>query len=83
MVKEIVIYLEDLNFISIFLRVLMAVIFGGIIGYGREGEKRVEGRGDCRESLLLFRVGASLWSCCFGVGFYGSESGCSLAEVTS
>ena len=40
MVKEIVIYLEDLNFISIFLRVLMAVIFGGIIGYGREREKR-------------------------------------------
>ena len=42
MVKEIVIYLEDLNFISIFLRVLMAVIFGGIIGYGREREKGLQ-----------------------------------------
>ena len=43
MVKEIVIYLEDLNFISIFLRVLMEVIFGGIIGSGREREKRPAG----------------------------------------
>ena len=56
MVKEIVIYLEDLNFISIFLRVLMAVIFGGIIGYGREREKRPAGL----RTHILVSVGATL-----------------------
>ena len=43
MIKDIVLYLEDLNFVSIILRLTMAVIFGGIIGYGRERERRPAG----------------------------------------
>ena len=34
MIKDIALYLEDLNLVSIILRLTMAVIFGGIIGYG-------------------------------------------------
>lgn len=56
MINEMIIYLEDLNFISIFLRILMAVIFGGIIGYGREIEKRPAGL----RTHILVCVGATL-----------------------
>ncbi|MBQ5695144.1 MAG: MgtC/SapB family protein [Clostridium sp.] len=52
----IVTYLEELNFISIFIRVSMAVIFGGIIGYGRERERRPAGL----RTHILVSIGATL-----------------------
>lgn len=42
-IEKIIIYLRELNFISILLRLSLAVIFGGIIGVGREREKRPAG----------------------------------------
>lgn len=56
MIGDIVTYLEDLNFISIFLRLSMAVIFGGIIGYGREIERRPAGL----RTHILVSIGATL-----------------------
>ena len=56
MVEYIVTYLEELNFISIFIRVSMAVIFGGIIGYGRERERRPAGL----RTHILVSIGATL-----------------------
>lgn len=49
-------YLKELNFISIFLRLSMAVLFGGIIGYGREKEKRPAGL----RTHILVSVGSTL-----------------------
>lgn len=49
-------YLEKLNFISIFLRLSMAVIFGGIIGYGREREGRPAGL----RTHILVSIGSTL-----------------------
>ena len=56
MIEYIVTYLEELNFISIFIRVSMAVIFGGIIGYGRERERRPAGL----RTHILVSIGATL-----------------------
>lgn len=56
MIGYIVTYLEELNFISIFIRVSMAVIFGGIIGYGRERERRPAGL----RTHILVSIGATL-----------------------
>ena len=56
MIKDIVLYLEDLNFVSIILRLTMAVIFGGIIGYGRERERRPAGL----RTHILVSIGATL-----------------------
>lgn len=56
MIKDIVLYLEDLNFASIILRLTMAVIFGGIIGYGRERERRPAGL----RTHILVSIGATL-----------------------
>ena len=56
MIGFIVTYLEELNFISIFIRVSMAVIFGGIIGYGRERERRPAGL----RTHILVSIGATL-----------------------
>lgn len=56
MIRDIVTYLEDLNFVSIFLRLSMAVIFGGIIGYGREIERRPAGL----RTHILVSIGATL-----------------------
>ena len=51
MIKDIALYLEDLNLVSIILRLTMAVIFGGIIGYGRERERRPAG---LRTHILVY-----------------------------
>lgn len=56
MIKDMVLYLEDLNFVSIILRLTMAVIFGGIIGYGRERERRPAGL----RTHILVSIGATL-----------------------
>ena len=56
MIKDIAIYLEDLNLVSIILRLTMAVIFGGIIGYGRERERRPAGL----RTHILVSIGATL-----------------------
>lgn len=56
MIKDIALYLEDLNLVSIILRLTMAVIFGGIIGYGRERERRPEGL----RTHILVSIGATL-----------------------
>lgn len=56
MIESIVTYLEALNFISIFLRLTMAVVFGGIIGYGRERERRPAGL----RTHILVSIGAAL-----------------------
>ena len=49
-------YLEELNYVSIFLRLTMAVFFGGIIGYGREREGRPAGL----RTHILVSIGATL-----------------------
>lgn len=54
--ESVVKYLEQLNFISIFLRLTMAVLFGGIIGYGRERERRPAGL----RTHILVSIGAAL-----------------------
>ena len=54
--EEILIYLKEVNFISIFLRLSLAVIFGGVIGYNRE----VEGRPAGLRTHILVSVGATL-----------------------
>nr|WP_042396523.1 MULTISPECIES: MgtC/SapB family protein [Clostridium] len=54
--KDIALYLEDLNLVSIILRLTMAVIFGGIIGYGRERERRPAGL----RTHILVSIGATL-----------------------
>lgn len=56
MIKDIALYLEDLNLVSIILRLTMAVIFGGIIGYGRERERRPAGL----RTHILVSIGATL-----------------------
>lgn len=56
MIKNIALYLEDLNLVSIILRLTMAVIFGGIIGYGRERERRPAGL----RTHILVSIGATL-----------------------
>lgn len=56
MIKDIALYLEDLNLVSIILRLTMAVIFGGIIGYGRERERRPAGL----MTHILVSIGATL-----------------------
>lgn len=56
MIKDIALYLEDLNLLSIILRLTMAVIFGGIIGYGRERERRPAGL----RTHILVSIGATL-----------------------
>lgn len=55
-IKYIALYLEDLNLVSIILRLTMAVIFGGIIGYGRERERRPAGL----RTHILVSIGATL-----------------------
>nr|WP_243280498.1 MgtC/SapB family protein [Clostridium sp. 1001271B_151109_B4] len=45
-----------MNFVSIILRLTMAVIFGGIIGYGRERERRPAGL----RTHILVSIGATL-----------------------
>lgn len=55
-VENITRYLCELNFISIFIRLTMAVLFGGIIGYGRERERRPAGL----RTHILVSIGASL-----------------------
>jgi len=55
-IKDIALYLEDLNLVSIILRLTMAVIFGGIIGYGRERERRPAGL----RTHILVSIGATL-----------------------
>ena len=55
MIKDIALYLEDLNLVSIILRLTMAVIFGGIIGYGRERERRPAGL----RTHILVSIGAT------------------------
>lgn len=49
-------YLEELNYVSISLRLTMAVFFGGIIGYGREREGRPAGL----RTHILVSIGATL-----------------------
>ena len=56
MIKDIALYLENLNLVSIILRLTMAVIFGGIIGYGRERERRPAGL----RTHILVSIGATL-----------------------
>lgn len=56
MIKDIALYLEDLNLVSIILRLTMAVIFGGIIGYGRERERGPAGL----RTHILVSIGATL-----------------------
>ena len=56
MIKDIALYLEDLNLVSIILRLTLAVIFGGIIGYGRERERRPAGL----RTHILVSIGATL-----------------------
>lgn len=56
MIKDIALYLEDLNLVSIIIRLTMAVIFGGIIGYGRERERRPAGL----RTHILVSIGATL-----------------------
>ena len=56
MIKDIALYLEDLSLVSIILRLTMAVIFGGIIGYGRERERRPAGL----RTHILVSIGATL-----------------------
>lgn len=56
MIKDIALYLEDLNLVSIILRLTMAVIFGGVIGYGRERERRPAGL----RTHILVSIGATL-----------------------
>ena len=56
MIKDIALYLEDLNLVSIILRLTMAVIFGGIIGYGRERERSPAGL----RPHILVSIGATL-----------------------
>lgn len=56
MIKDIALYLEGLNLASIILRLTMAVIFGGIIGYGRERERRPAGL----RTHILVSIGATL-----------------------
>ena len=56
MINDIALYLEDLNLVSIILRLTMAVIFGGIIGYGRERERRPAGL----RTHILVSIGATL-----------------------
>ena len=56
MIKDIALYLEDLNLVSIILRLTMAVIFGGIIWYGRERERRPAGL----RTHILVSIGATL-----------------------
>ena len=56
MIKDIALYLEDLNLVSIILRLTMAVIIGGIIGYGRERERRPAGL----RTHILVSIGATL-----------------------
>lgn len=54
--KDISTYLVELNFNSIFLRLTMAVVFGGIIGYGREKERRPAGL----RTHILVSIGSTL-----------------------
>ncbi|WP_363323300.1 MgtC/SapB family protein [uncultured Clostridium sp.] len=54
--NNIVTYLEELNLVSIFLRIFMAIIFGGIIGYGRERERRPAGL----RTHILVSIGSTL-----------------------
>lgn len=54
--NEISMYLKELNLISIFVRLSLAVIFGGIIGYGREVEKRPAGL----RTHILVCIGSTL-----------------------
>ncbi|MCI9070558.1 MgtC/SapB family protein [Clostridium sp.] len=54
--NDIVTYLEELNLVSIFLRIFMAIIFGGIIGYGRERERRPAGL----RTHILVSIGSTL-----------------------
>lgn len=56
MIDSVVTYLQKLNFISIFLRLSMAVVFGGTIGYGRERERRPAGL----RTHILVSIGATL-----------------------
>lgn len=55
-IEAIAAYLKELNFISILLRLSLAVIFGGIIGFGREKEKRPAGL----RTHILVCLGATL-----------------------
>ena len=50
------IILQELNLVSIFLRIFMAIIFGGIIGYGRERERRPAGL----RTHILVSIGSTL-----------------------
>lgn len=56
MIDSVFTYLQKLNFISIFLRLSMAVVFGGVIGYGRERERRPAGL----RTHILVSIGATL-----------------------
>lgn len=54
--NSIIEYLQELNCTSIFIRLTMAVFFGGIIGYGRERERRPAGL----RTHILVSIGATL-----------------------
>lgn len=55
-INDIPLYLKELNLVSIIVRLSMAVIFGGIIGFGREVEKRPAGL----RTHILVSIGATL-----------------------
>ena len=73
--KQIVLYLEDLNFLSVMVRLLLAVLFAGIIGIERGRKRRPAGF----RTYIMVCVGASLTMM---ISQYAVQQGIAIGDST-